>query len=101
MRADRLRTTTAVERAGKVWGEAALYARHELRRKGCHKDLRHLDDIASGRRGSAVPRGLTAFAKELRDAGEPLDVTRARLQDAAAMIAALVYADQSDPSRSA
>lgn len=93
--------TPAVAKAQRIWGEAAVFARHELRAKGCHRDLRHLDEIASGRRGVAVPRGLTAFAKELRDAGESFDVARMRLQDAAAQIAALVYAEQGEPSRSA
>jgi hypothetical protein len=61
----------ALARATRIWGDAALHARTALRTAGVHGDLRPLDEIASGRRGHCVPRGLATFALELAERGLP------------------------------
>ena len=61
----------AITRATRIWGDAAVHARTALRTAGVRGDLRPLDEIASGRRGHCVPRGLATFALELAERGLP------------------------------
>lgn len=73
---------TAMERAAAVWGQVALDGRSQLRASGVRGDLRPLDEQASGRRGRAVPRGVSRLAIELHEAGMPATQIRALLTDA-------------------
>lgn len=59
----------ALKRAQRIWGDAALHARHTARAAGTRGELRTLDEVASGRRGVAVPKGLATFALEMAQAG--------------------------------
>jgi hypothetical protein len=77
---------TAMTRAAARWQEAALYQRGELRASGVRGDLRTHDDIAAGRRGLGVAKGVSALALEMRGAGlAPVEIT-ARLQRTVAAV---------------
>lgn len=60
---------SAIQRAQRIWGDAALHARHHMREVGVEGTLRTMDELASGRRGVAVPKGLATFAMEMASAG--------------------------------
>ena len=82
-RARGARSGGAIARAERAWGECALDARTTLRRRGVRGDLRNLDEIASGRRGHAVPQGLVSFAMGLSASGLPLLEIESRVVAAA------------------
>ncbi len=82
---------SALLRACRVWQTEAAVIRGDLRARGVHGDLRTLDEIASGRRGTNAPTQLTKLALEMRNGGVPEAVTAARLANVAAQITALVY----------
>lgn len=84
-------TTNAVEKARRAWSDMARETRTDIRSMGLHGDLPRLDDIASGARGAAVPKGIHALAKEMRDCGIPEADAMQRLTDRVRFIVALTY----------
>jgi hypothetical protein len=72
----------AMARAAERWGAVGLDGRRELRAAGVRGDLRPLDDLASGRRGSAVARGVVQLALDLQEAGMPVHKIKALLAPA-------------------
>lgn len=78
---------SALKRAERAWQGQAALVRGGLRHKGVHGALRTLDLVASGRRGTAAPRGLAMFARELYAAGASQQEVVARLTEAARLIA--------------
>lgn len=90
---------TAVSRAVHAWGECALHTRQMLRERGVRGELRTLDEIAAKQRGKAVPKGIAAFAMELRDAGVEPDAIIAQLQGVVAQMVRGLCIDA--PNRSA
>ena len=76
-----IRRPSAIIRAQKQWGECALFARSSLRARGIRGDLRPLDEIASGRRGKAVPTGISQLALDLHRAGMSGEEIRALLSE--------------------
>lgn len=79
-------TRTAVKRAARVWQETARAARAALRAREVRGSLRALDEVASGRRGLAIPKGLALYTMAQYAAGlTPLQITE-QLQEAVARI---------------
>ena len=83
----------ALLRACRVWQSEAVVIRGALREQGAHGEMRALDEIASGRRGTSAPTQLTRLAIEMRDHGMSEAAAMERLTHVAQQIAALVYHD--------
>ena len=81
----------AIDRACSAWRCVASVTRADARANGVHGQLRQLDELSSGHRGKAAPRGVYVLAKEMRDAGIPRDEAAQRMADVAALIVALTY----------
>lgn len=64
---------TAVTRAAAVWRLAAYHVRGQLREARVRGGMRPLDEVASGRRGKAVPAGVAAMAAHLHLVGFDAD----------------------------
>jgi hypothetical protein len=76
-----------------VWQSEAVVIRGALREQGAHGEMRALDEIASGRRGTSAPTQLTRLAIEMRDHGMSEAAAMERLTRVAQQITALVYHD--------
>jgi len=85
---------SATTRACRAWQTKAVVIRGDLRAQGVHGDLRTLDEIAAGRRGTSVPTQLTKLAMEMRDHGMSEAAVTLRLTRIAAVIAAIVFNGQ-------
>lgn len=80
---------TALNRACKAWQCNAVLIRGGLRRMGVHGPLRTLDEIASGERGVAVPKGMAMLAYEMAANGCSVEEREERLVELARMFARL------------
>ena len=83
----------ALTRACKAWRCQAVLIRGGLRRMGVHGPLRTLDESAAGTRGTAAPKGLAMWARELRAAGASREEVAERLAETARLIALAVCED--------
>lgn len=79
------RTESAIERAGRIWGDAALDTRRAARAKG-KPVSRWLDDQAGRRRGDAVVSGIARLSYEMVMAGDTPQQAALRISDAAMKI---------------
>lgn len=84
---------SAEDRARQAWADMARETKTDVRSMGVHGPLRRLDVATSGTRGKAVPKGMSALAREMRDHGVTQDEAAERLMGFAQTIAALVYGD--------
>lgn len=92
--------STSLAKAVRIWGDAALHVRGTLRSNGVHGTLEGLDEIASGRRGRSVARGIALMVNDLLGAGMTPPETEAEVRDALArMVRALAMDEQ--PNRAA
>lgn len=78
---------TALDRACRAWQTNAVLIRGGLRRMGVHGPLRTLDEIASGERGVAAPKGMAMLAYEMAAAGCSVEEREERLVAMARMMA--------------
>jgi hypothetical protein len=85
-------TVSAIDRACIAWRTVASVTRADARDNGVHGELRQLDEVASGHRGKAAPKGIHMLAREMRAAGIPFDEAAGRLCDVALHIAQMAYA---------
>ena len=69
-----------VERAALAWRECALHVRGQLRARSVHGQLRRLDDIARGARGSSVANGIALLVANLHAEGMTPDEIAIALQ---------------------
>ena len=82
----------ALTRACKVWQcRAGVYTRGVVRQEGYHGPLPTLDEIASGRRGTAAPKGMAMWARELYALGASREEVADRLAETARLIAHAVH----------
>ena len=86
----------ALSRACRIWQCRAAIDRGDRRREGVHGPLRTLDEIASGQRGKAAPKGIAMWAMELYAAGASTEEVTTRVTETARLIALAVRADGPD-----
>jgi hypothetical protein len=87
----------ALARACRVWQCEVVLDRGHVRRTGHHGPLRWFDDTASGQRGTAAPKGLAMYARELYAAGASREEVADRLANMAKLIA-LAVTDGPNPA---